>query len=519
MYKIKIINDGVETEIHNPYVNDIKIANGVIKTEINAIDSFNFSFYMNNPGYGKIKPLKTFINVFNIKKGQVEFEGRVLGPSENMDETGLHSAAYECEGELGYLHDSVQKHMEFRGTPFELFNEIIEYHNLQVEDYKKFEVGEMNVTNSTNYLYLYLSAEHDTFQTLKEKLIDNIGGELQIRKENGVRFLDYLERIGEDKETEIRIAKNLRSMSRDVDPTEIITRLTPLGERVESEDPEATDASQARLTIETVNNGIPYLDDEILQSEFGIQGGSITWNDITLPENLLARGLEWLSKQKVAYVQYKLSAIDLSLIGLDIDSFEKGNSYPLKNPIMAIDERLRVIGKSLDINNPQNAALTIGDKFKTLNQYQSDMNRSAQTIVDLESRVTKQSETINNLKTELIAVDQAIQQVKFDLEEGDLPALEDAINNLNHAVDNLIEAIDEIPIYDIATPTEDGLMSANDKQTHDLMKEKTDLISITFNTDLDSIREKFNLINVLNEVDLDDIVSRLEALENDGDPE
>src|SRR5699024_7298003 len=139
------------------------------------------------------------------------------------------------------------------------------------------------------------------------------------------------------------IAKNLRSMSQSVDPTEIITRLTPLGERIESEDEEATDASEARLTIEEVNNGIPYIDREDLISEFGIKGGSMTWDDITLPERLLTAGQNWIDSQKVARTQYEISALDLSLIGLDIDYFDVGNSHPVYNPVMGIDEKLRII--------------------------------------------------------------------------------------------------------------------------------------------------------------------------------
>ena len=70
-------------------------------------------------------------------------------------------------------------------------------------------------------------------------------------------------------------------MTRDIDPSEIITRLTPpLGARIASEDENATDASEARLTIESVNSGLPYIDRPDLISVFGIQGGSETWDDI-----------------------------------------------------------------------------------------------------------------------------------------------------------------------------------------------------------------------------------------------
>lgn len=490
-----IINDGVETVIHSPYVNELKLESGKIKKEINKIDSFEMSFYLNNPAYGKIKPLKTLVNVLNLKTNKYEFEGRVLGPSKNMDSSGLFDESYECEGELGYLHDSQQKHREFRGSPLELLTDILNYHNSQVEDYKKFYVGNVTVEDPNDYIYVYTSAEQDTYETIKDKLLDRLGGELQIRKENGVRFLDYLVEVGEQKDTEIRLAKNLISMSVDVDPTDIITRLTPLGTRIQSDDSTATDASEARLTIESVNNGVPYIDSEELKAEFGIQGGSVTWDDVTDPNNLLSKGRTYLSSQKTSLNQYKIAALDLFLIGLDIDYLDVGNSHPVKNPIMGIDERLRIIGKSININEPHNSDLTIGDKFKTLSEYQNEANKSAQKAVDLQNAVNRQSQTIAALKTELTAVDNAVKEVQRTLSENDIPAIEQAVTELQTAIQNLNSAIEQIPIYELATPTKDGLMPKSDKA-------KLNLITATKSVNLDTLKTK-----------LDDLVRRVEVLE------
>jgi hypothetical protein len=506
MYKVTIINDGKETVIHSPYVNDLKLAAGVIKKEINKTDSFDIGFYLNNPAYGKIKPFKTLINVFNLKTGQYDFEGRVLGPSKNMDSGGFFDESYECEGELGYLHDSQQKHREFRGSPLELLTDILNYHNSQVEDYKKFYVGNVTVEDP-NDIYVYTSAEQDTYETIKDKLLDRLGGELQIRKENGVRYLDYLERVGEDKPTEIKLAKNLMSMSVDVDPTDIVTRLTPLGARIQSEDETATDASEARLTIETVNNGIPYIDREDLIAEFGIQGGSVTWDDVTDPNNLLRKGQEWLANQKTSLNQYKVEAIDLFLIGMDIDFLDVGNSYPVKNPIMGIDERLRIIGKSIDINEPQNSNLTIGDKFKTLSEYQNDLNKSTQRVFQLESVVNSQSATIAMLKDELQQVNSAIGDFQQALEDADIDALNEALVALETAVENLQTEIENIPIYDLATPTQDGLMAAIDKA-------KLDLITITQPINLDNLKTKLDLLTVTQQIDLDQLYQDVQDLKN-----
>lgn len=506
MYEVTIINDGKNTVIHYPHVDGIKLASGTIKKEINLIDSFNFNFYMNNPGFNKVRPLKTLINVFNTHTQKYEFEGRVLGPNKNMDNSGLHSNSYECEGELGYLHDSVQQHLEFRGTPKELFTQILDYHNNQVEENKRFKVGNVTVTNSTNNMYLYLSAEKDTFNTIKEKLIGKLGGELQIRKVNGVRFLDYLERVGEDKKTEIKIAKNLISMSCDIDPTQIITRLTPLGTRRESKNEGATDASEARLTIESVNKGIPYLDDVEAIKEFGIQGGSITWDDVTLVENLLSKGKDWLKNQKTVHVQYKISAVDLSLIGLDINSFEQGNSYPVINPIMGIDERLRIVGKSLDINNPQGASLTIGDKLKTLNQYQSDANASSQKVVELQQTVSRQINKISLLTTNLEKAEKELQALKEGIENADLEKIVHLVSDLEKSLENIQKEIQNLPTTEVITEIRNDIeMNTKDITSID-KKLQTDEIEIETNSK--SIKQI--------QIDLVDIIDRLTNLENGG---
>lgn len=506
MYKVTIINDGVETVIHSPYVNGLKLEKGSIKKEINKIDTFDISFHHYNPAHGQLRPFKTLINVLNTKTGKYEFEGRVLRLEGRMTEDGLHTFSWLCEGELGYLHDSQQKHREWRGRPEDLFISILNYHNQQVEDYKKFEPGLFEVTNTTDNLYVYTSAEKTTFEEIEDKILNRIGGELRIRKENGIRYLDVLQRVGEDKTTEIRIAKNLKSISQSVDPTEIITRLTPLGTRIESDDSEATDASQARLTIEEVNNGIPYIDRSDLIAEFGIQGGAIVWEDITLPERLLSAGQRWLNEQKVALVQYEVSALDLFLIGLDIDYFDVGNSHPVINPVMNIDERLRIIGKTTDINNPQESSLKIGDKFKTLDEYQHDANKAARQVIELEGIISSQSQRIGQLLNQIGNVNNEIDNVKNVIGNADLEELPNAINALEQAIQDLNNALDGIPIYDVATPTQDGLMSAADKA-------KLDLIQVINSIDLDSLKAKLDLISVTKAIDLDDLEARVAALE------
>src|SRR5690625_285211 len=520
MYRVSIHNGNQETVIHSDKFNDIKLESGSIKQGINTADSFSFSILTFNRGYNQLFPLKTLIKIKNTLTNHYEFEGRILSPTENMEESGAFSKSYVCESELGYLNDSRQRHGEYHDITVRGFLQvIIDNHNADVADDpidKTFEVGIVDVDSSTGTLYRYLGYE-STFEAIDEKLISRLGGELRVRKENDIRYLDYVKSIGDHKATEIKIAKNLKTISKEVDPTEIVTRLIPLGERIESDDEGDTDASQARLTIESVNNGKDYIVDEAMEQALGtIIYGSETWDDITQANILKTRGEQRLVENNRIKAQHKISALDLSKIGIDPDAYEVGNWYPVINPVMGIDESLRVIQKTIDIIDPENNNLTIGDKFLTASEYQNESNKSVRKVVDLENIVDSQSKTISNIKKEISNVEVNLGDLQQAIENADLEDLPDAISALEQAINNLNDALDGIPIYGPVTTTEDGLMTSADKIKLDdleVYQEATEtLAGLLSATD----KQKLNRLTVTQSIDLDQLYQDVQDLKNNG---
>lgn len=492
MYLVTIYdgpNDNIGTVIHSPFIDDLKLSKGEINLVVQGISDMSFIINPLNPGWGKINPLKTLIRVDDIKRNKKVFDGRVLKPTQKMSSNGIFSIQYACEGKLAYLNDSRQRHGEYHNTtPKGFLQVIINNHNKQVEPHKRFKLGVVTVTNSIDNVYRYLGYDK-TFATIKDKLIDRLGGFLVLRDEEDGMYLDYLESVGEFKDTPIRLRTNLKDMQREIDPLGIITRLLPLGARIESEDETATDASQARLTIETVNDGTDYLNDLELQKEFGIVEGEVIYDDVTQPNILKTRGKQYLAEQKAAKVSYDVTPVDISLIDESFDELECGNWHQIINPVLSIDEPLQIIEQRININDPQKSNLIIGEKYKTLTQYQIETNKAQRQVVELQNQVESQTRTIFNMRTDLITVDNAVSNIQQALEDSDFLGLEDAIENLNQAVDNLIAAVEDILVYEVATPTKDGLMSAVDKK-------------------------KIDLISVVNPIDLDALVAKVEALEN-----
>lgn len=376
MFVVTITNGAENTVIHSDGTDRIsggKIAKSIDARMIDRVDSFSFTIYPNNAGYDLLKPLTTAVKVYDENIGKDIFIGRVLKCPDSMDERGLICRKVTCEGRQGWLYDSVQPYIEYKMVGIStVLSSFLSKHNSQVGADKRIELGQVTVTASNNYTY---TANWDkTMDVIADKLVGKFGGEIQLRDKDGKVYLDYLESIGHGTDTTIELAVNLKTISREVDETAVITRLYPLGAKL-------TD-SEKRLTIGTVNGGKDYIEDSSLVAKYGVISGTQIWDDVTLASNLLSKGKAYLKSVNRAKVQYQITALDLSRIDKRFEQFELGCWYRVKNSIMGIDEDLRIVGISIDLDNPQASQLTFGDRFETLSGFMTAKTQSLQSAID-----------------------------------------------------------------------------------------------------------------------------------------
>ncbi|MGU8816434.1 phage tail spike protein [Clostridium perfringens] len=392
MYEVVILNDGVETIINavSPSPEAPRLPSGTIKQGINTIDSFTFEIYPNNIGYSKINTLTTLVEITNKITGEKDFRGRVLLPTPKMDSSGKLYTNVICESELGYLNDSTTRYGEYHDISVSDFLKVmLDNHNSMVTADKKFELGKVEVVGN---LYRFLGYEK-TFAAIKDKLLDRLGGELRVRWEDGKRYLDYLIKIGEKSETEIRLSKNLKTIEQERDPTSIIPRLVPLGAKLEDSD--------ERVTIKSVNNGKDFIDDLEAIKQFGISQDCVIWDDVNVPSILLSKGIEKQKEVNRIKKKHKIEALDLSIIGLDFNSFKVGNEHTVVNPIMNINEYIRIIEKTTQIHNPQSSSMMIGDKFEDMKQYNLNNNKTAKVLETVRGQINTTIDVVGNVSTEL----------------------------------------------------------------------------------------------------------------------
>lgn len=488
MYEVKLINGNKETIINavSTHVDAPRIT-GTIKLGINTIDSFTFNIYKNNQGYDLIKSLKTKIEVINTKTNKIEFKGRVLLPKQKMNNLGLFTKTVVCESELGYLMDSTQRYGKYHNVTVREFLEIIiEQHNKQVSEDKQFKVGEVTVTDNNDSLYRFIGYEK-TFNTIQDKLIDRLGGELRIRYINGIRYLDYLQVIGSVSPTEIRLAKNLVTLEEEKDPTSIITRLVPLGSKktVIDDSGEETEIEE-RITIAEINNGLDYIDDIKAMEEFGIIEDAVTFDDVNILENLLRKGQEYLRSNNKIRKSYSITALDLSLIGLDISSIDLYNYYRVSNSLMNIDEELRVIEKTIKIESPEGSTVQVGEKFDDIKKYQLSVSKTANEVKEVQNKLNNTIATVVKVENNIVQIGSSVGEIEDGLigTNGNVTEIVNTLNILSNIVLSNTENITEV---------QGDIETANEKiETVNKEIETIKLEIVDINTKLDEILSKLN---------------------------
>lgn len=374
--------------VHSPYSRKgNKILSGSIKQAQNAINEFIFVIPMQNDLYQKLIPFQSIVQVVNLYDEEVEFEGRVLSISNKMTSTGFVQEVV-CEDFLSFLHDSTQHFQKLKNTGAEAYlREILNQHNAQVEDYKRIYLGSVTVKSLTDKPWRYLGYE-STWDTIRERIVSNIGGYLTLRREKDGFYLDWTSSIGRSQESPIQLGRNIKSASREVSFDGIATQIMPIGADEKNSDgsyssdkeEQGSDVTRKQIDISSVNGGKMWLEDAELVAKFGIIRKPVIWTEIDSPSVLKSRGLQYLRNQKIALAKWTVAAVERYLIDSRYVKFKIGNTHPILNAPLSGIEKLQIIEKKIDILNPQSVDLVIGSKSQSLSAYQLQSQEAIESI-------------------------------------------------------------------------------------------------------------------------------------------
>ena len=432
MYKVIIENNGVSYTIHSVTTNlkSAKLSSAKIVENINSIGSLSFDILPNNIGFTHLIPFVSKISVLNTKTGQYTFKGRVLNINPKMDSKGLVSKSVTCEDRLGYLCDSIQPYTEVKtwktdneSTGFyKYISYLLDNHNKQVDEYKRIYPGVItgptltendNVTKGTNY--------ETTWNCIKSKILDDFGGEIRLRENNNILYLDIVKEIGTESETVIEIGKNQKSLEKSNNFKNIFTRIIPLGAKIKKKDGNGNDIdSEERMTISSVNFGKIWLDTKETYT-LGIITKVVEFDNITAADNLLKKAREYIDEQNTINESYKLSAVDLSIIDNNYDEFKIGNYHQVKNSLLEINKKLRIIKRTIDICKPTSSSFEVGDSLTKLsdiaNQRANDIANILQQITNITSNYVKNEALTNSITNISSLINQKYNEIILQLKE------------------------------------------------------------------------------------------------------
>lgn len=371
MYQIKC-DDYV---LYDPRIDELTLLNPKCKLEVNKVGEGSFTILNTHPYYEKLKKLKS---VFEIRQdNRVIFRGRMTNDSRDF----YNRLDVDLEGVLGFANDTVIAPFNFpEDFPDAVLSAnivayflqwVLDRHNEQVEDWKQFKLGTVTVTDSNNYMTRSSEKYLTTWEVLKNKLFDSkLGGYLVIRYEDDGNYVDYVSGFDLTNEQQITFGKNLLDITNKSDGMETYSAILPLGAEIDGVNLTIESLPDGELTDDLYKFG-KYIYSKSARNEIGwicVPPDTATWDDVTVAANLQTKAMKYLTETATMFSgTITIKALDLSFADDNIQPFQIYRNVLVNSPVHGVEGESYPLTKlEIDILNPQNTTITIGDVVKTI---------------------------------------------------------------------------------------------------------------------------------------------------------
>lgn len=371
----KIFADG--EAIHNPGLdNPTRLVFGAkISQQANMADSLEFTIYPNNPGAEAIHKLTTVVEVY--QDGDLLFRGRPIQSKDGWD----NQKTYTCEGGLAFFNDTILRPYEYTGTVRGYLQMLVDQHNGQVPAEKQFTLRTVTVIDPNDNIVRSNTEYTTTMAEIQEKAVGNLGGYLIPTYISGSGWvLDYLAAPAAATGQTITLAKNLLDFLREQNAENIATALIPLGA--------VDEATGQRITIESVNGGLDYIVDQDAADQYGLIFTTQTWDDVTIPANLLAKAEARLADLATLIPMIQLTAADLSVIDPTIEPIRLLDNVRVQDDAHGASGVYLVTERTYDLSAPENDRVTFGGAVPTISGTSA---KTAAAVHDLPARILQTS--------------------------------------------------------------------------------------------------------------------------------
>lgn len=325
-----------------------------LKQTTNLPGELSFSIPAEHTNASVINRLSSRVSVF--KDDSLIWVGRPL-----ESETDIYNTTkWICEGCLAYLCDTIYRPFEFQGSPTDLFTSIVNNHNAQVNENQMLNVGVVTVTDPNDYINRSSIEYLSSWDVLKTRLLDTLGGYLILTYPNGQPTLNWYATPPDTSTQVIEFGQNIQEYARTVYASETYTACIPLG---------AKDENDVRLTIESVNGGKDYITSTLADTLGYIYAPSdeVTWDDVTIPANLLSKAQAWLTNLGTKYKErVNIKAVDLHNTDANIEAFQFMDNVLVRSTPNGLSASYILTQITIPLNDPSSTSITLGGERLTL---------------------------------------------------------------------------------------------------------------------------------------------------------
>lgn len=392
--------------LHDPRDEDYVVTKPKCKLGVNTVGEASFTINATHPHYGYIKKLRSVFEI--LQDGTPIFRGRMTDDSRDFD----NSKFIDIEGVLAFLNDSIIPPFVFpddftknsgyiaasaSGNVVKFFlGWLIEQHNAMVLPFQQFKLGRVTVADPNNYISRSSEDYAKTWEIVKTKLFDStLGGYLCIRYEPDGNYIDYLADFESVNSQKIVFGENLLDIVQESDAVETYSAVMPLGMKKSEIDEKSKDTSP--LTIEDLPDGVLQTTEEggriikkgkLIYSEKAVEEygficappSETTWDDVSKAENLQSNGVDFLLNTAIKLMNtITIKAVDLSFSDEEIEAFRIYRHILLESAPHGLKDTNKLEQLDIDIENPQNTIITIGDSQRSLTDINANIKQNITT--------------------------------------------------------------------------------------------------------------------------------------------
>ena len=388
------------------YVKGNEILQALVPTltqEDSAAGALTFTLLKDHPHIDEIIRMKTEIIVY--KDGKDVWAGRVLEVKKHFN----GAKDFYVEGELAYLNDTTQPQDVYRDMNVDAFlKKLIANHNQKSNH--KFEVGIVQIHDS---IFRYTNREN-TLDAIRDKLVNRLGGHIRVRRENGIRKIDYLkDGLEENSRQTISFGENLMDFTEDITAADLCTVVIPLGARIDDQpaegkagkDSTTPAALDKRVQINSVNDGKDYIAAAEAVARFGWIEKTVKFENVHTPKALKQRGQDYLSKNQFEDMTLTVKAVDLKELGMATDDLKMLSRIHVMSAQHGLDKWMLLCKKQVQLDAPAKTVYTLGAKQKrsftagskaAMDDMQAQIEDMSDPSAAVENAIRNASEIIKN---------------------------------------------------------------------------------------------------------------------------